>query len=467
MMKSGGNAKKNSTTWEAPMKTMRNGLIMITAIAAFAVFLQSATSGADRLDRVRLKIASSSDVAEVGPSQRMFLKVSLSGLGLTSASERAPVNVALVLDRSGSMSGEKLEKAKEAAKMVIGRLGQNDIVSVVTYDTSAEVIVPATKIVNRWEIERLIDKVTARGNTALFSGVSKGAAEVRKFSDEQRVSRVILLSDGMANVGPSSTFELSDLGASFVKEGISVTTIGLGDGYNEDLMSALARTSDGNHAFAENATDLSRIFNFEFGDLLSVVAKEVTVKITLGKNIRPIRVLGRQADIIGNQVVGRINQLYADQEKYFFIEVELPTTTSAASAALAEVRVEYDDTLSKKRLSLAEEKTIRFSISKDEVKAGADESVIVSSVELIANEQNKIAIELKDRGKDEEAKKLLEENAHFLSKNAAVHRSQRLQKLAEDNDNDKKKVSAPAKDWNRQRKDMRARQYEADMQMAW
>src|SRR4029450_1790476 len=101
-----------------------------------------------------------------------------------------------------------------------------------------------------------------------------GAAAVRKFLDRQRVNRIILLSDGQANVGPSSPGDLGNLGASLIKEGISVTTLGLGLDYNEDLMTQLARRSDGNHYFIENSSDLARRFGYEVDYDIFVCALE-------------------------------------------------------------------------------------------------------------------------------------------------------------------------------------------------
>src|SRR5262249_32047712 len=150
-------------------------------------------------------------------------------------------------------AGEKINKANEASRMVLDRLDSNDILSVVAYDDTAEVLVPATRVFDKEAIRRRIAAIVPQGSTALFAGVSKGIEEVRKFRDAAHVNRVVLLSDGQANVGPSSPNELGRLGAATAKEGISITTIGLGLGYNEDLMTQLAMRSDGNHGFAESA----------------------------------------------------------------------------------------------------------------------------------------------------------------------------------------------------------------------
>jgi len=170
---------------------------------------------------------------------------------------------------------------------------------VVTYQSTVNVLVPATKMHDREAVRAAIRRIRAGGNTALFAGVSKGARELRKFLDRNRVNTLLLLSDGLANVGPSSPGELAQLGASLGREGITVTTIGLGLHYNEDLMTRLAMASDGNHFFVEDERDLEAAFATEFSDALSAVAHGVTIHIHCSGGVRPIRLLGRKAQIVG------------------------------------------------------------------------------------------------------------------------------------------------------------------------
>jgi Ca-activated chloride channel family protein len=219
------------------------------------------------------------------------------------------------------MAGEKLARAREAAIKAIGLLQSGDIVSVVTYDSVVNVVVPATKVDDKQSIYRATRRITDGGSTALFAGVSKGDSEVRKFLDKTRVNRVILLSDGLANIRPSTPSELGQLGSSLGKEGISVTTIGLGLGYNEDLMTQLAGMRDGHHAFVQNSADLNRIFAAEFNTALTVVANQFNIVIRCADSIRPIRVLGRQAQIIGQEVHINLNQLSSNQEKNVMLAI--------------------------------------------------------------------------------------------------------------------------------------------------
>ena len=170
--------------------------------------------------QLSLDVAVNQSVLMTGHKQKAYLRVGLRGFPLDDPEQRAPVNIAIVIDKSGSMSGQKIKKAKEAAIMAIQRLNSRDIISVVTYDSTVNVLVPATKVSDRERIFRKIRAIRAGGSTALFAGVSKGASEIRKFLSEERVNRLVLLSDGLANVGPSSPAELGDLGVSMIKEGV-------------------------------------------------------------------------------------------------------------------------------------------------------------------------------------------------------------------------------------------------------
>ena len=252
------------------MKEIRKKIAIIGAVA-FLLILSAAAFP----DRINLDVSISNPYLLASRYSSTFLKIGLTGFHLASERDRRPANVAIVLDRSGSMEGEKIERAKEAAVMALSMLDERDIVSIITYSDTVSVLVPATRVSDRSLIVKKIHSIYADGSTALFAGISKGADEVGKFLDMHSVNRVILLSDGLANVGPDSPAALGDLGASLRTEGISVTTVGLGLGYNEDLMFELAEKSDGNHAFVENSKDLVRIFEYEFKDILSVVAPQI------------------------------------------------------------------------------------------------------------------------------------------------------------------------------------------------
>jgi Ca-activated chloride channel homolog len=357
-------------------------------------------------------------VVQAGKTQSAFLKVGLTGFTLATQNERPAANVAIVIDKSGSMAGDRIERAKEAAIMAVNGLSPNDIVAIIAFDNTIELVTPATKVTDKELIAQAIRNIREEGGTGLFAGVSKGAAEVRKFFDKNRVNRVILLSDGQANIGPSSPTELGQLGSMLAREGMSVTTIGLGADYNEDLMTQLAAFSDGNHAFVENSQDLTRIFQREFGDVGSVVAQEVEVIIRLKPGFRPLRILGREGEITDGLVRLRMNQLYSQQEKYVVLEVEVPTGKAGANANLAGVEVSYLNMHSKNKEKLERTVSVSYTESEADVVKATDKEAMVSAVQQVSNEKNKQALKLRDSGRVEEAKKVMQENSSYLAEKA-------------------------------------------------
>jgi Ca-activated chloride channel family protein len=401
---------------------------------------------------LRVDAAPAHPYLRAGEKSLTYLKVGLTGERLEPARQRPAVNIAIVLDTSGSMQGEKIRRAKDAALASLDRLGPNDIVSVLAYDDTVDVLVPATKLVDKAAVRAAIQRLEAGGSTALFAGVSKGAAELRKFLNRQRVNRLLLLSDGQANIGPSSPGELGEMGASLIKEGISVTTFGLGLGYNEDLMAQLARRSDGNHYFIEHATDLARRFDYEFDDVLSVAAQEVTVRITVADGVRPVRVLGREADITGQTVTTYLNQVYGDQEKYVLLEVEVPASRAGAERPLAKVDVSFVDMRTRTAARAARQVSTRFTDTPGLVDTRTNPVIMAAVVEQIAVERNKAAVELRDQGRIEEARRALLANAAYLREQARRYESKALADYVAKNELDASRLEGEA--WTQQRKNI-------------
>jgi len=289
--------------------------------------------------------------------------------------DRPPVNLGIVLDRSGSMSGKKIAKAREAAVEALRRLNRNDVFSLVVYDHEVQSLVPAQSAgLTEW-IESRIHGIRPGGNTALFGGVSQGAAELRKNIVNPYIHRLILLSDGLANVGPSTPGDLARLGTGLLKEGISVTTVGVGTDFNEDLMTQMAEASDGNHYFVESSVDLPRIFAKELGDVLSVAARQILVEISCPSGVRPLRIIGRDGQIKGDTVQLYMNQLYGGQEKYALVEVEVPAGSDGTSMEIASAKCSYENVFSQQKEEASGSVNARFSGRAEEVKKSANAEI--------------------------------------------------------------------------------------------
>ncbi|MDA3808752.1 MAG: VWA domain-containing protein [Spirochaetaceae bacterium] len=415
---------------------------------------------------VELDVTVTNSWLYAGENQKTYLKVGLTGFNLENNVERTASNIALVLDKSGSMSGDKIERAIEAAMLAVDILGSDDILSIITYSDTVEVLLPATKVSDRLYIKRKIASIQADGSSALFAGVSKGADELEKFFDRNKVNRVILLSDGLANVGPESPAALGELGASLRKIGISVTTIGLGLGYNEDLMVRLAQKSDGNHAFVENSRDLARIFEYEFKDILSVVAQDVTIEINCREGVHPVRILGREADVIGNKVYTSLNQIYSNQEKYFLLEVDVDPFADGTSVGLADVEMSYSNMVTKKRENLRGSGIINFTTNTAKVENNIDKGTMVSVVTQIAAENSEEALRLRDEGNIVEAQALLSANSVYLMEQSKELSAPELAGFGAEYEEDAEMI-ADEEQWSATRKKMVDDRYEVQNQQSY
>lgn len=351
-----------------------------------------------------------------GASTRAVVKVTLDAPTVPVKTDRPAVNLAIVLDRSGSMSGSKMEQAREAAVTALRRLGPKDVFSLVIYDNEIQTLISAQQVKNVDELEATIRGIQTGGGTALFGGVSQGASELRKFNNGDFVNRLILLSDGLANVGPSSPDELGRLGASLSKEGITVTTVGVGNDYNEDLMITMAQKSDGNSYFVENSDDLPRIFGAELGDVLSVVAQDVVLTVEFTDGCRPVRLIGREGLVRDHTVEVSLKQLYGGQQKYALIEVDVPTTEAGQTRRVATATCRYQSAIDKKAMVSTASAVAAFSAVAEEVVQSANIQVQGDLVKNYAAEAKEEAVRRADMGdKDGAAKVLRDESARIKS----------------------------------------------------
>jgi Ca-activated chloride channel family protein len=359
-------------------------------------------------DPVTVRVELDRPVLPAESTETAIVKVSLGGCRPSEA-RRAPVNLALVIDKSGSMGGEKIVRAREAALEAVRRLSADDLVSLIVYDDGVSVLVPSCRVGDGIAISHVIRGITAGGSTSLHGGVVAGAAELRKHIEDGYTHRVLLLSDGQANVGPQTPEALGSLGAQLVREGISVTTVGLGLDFNEDLMTRLARRSDGNTYFVAESGDLARVFNEELGDVLSIVARRVIIEVDFPEGTRPVRLVGREGRVEGNRVVVELNQLYGGQEKFALIEVSVDPARKNSSREIARASVRYEDAETAKSARREARVAAHFSAEQKQVVAAANQTVQADYATNRLAETKDEVVALVDAGRRDEAAARLRE----------------------------------------------------------
>jgi len=206
--------------------------------------------------------------------------------------ERDPLSLALVIDRSGSMSGAALEQAKLAAIAAVVALRDGDRVAVVAYDDRIDVVVPSTAVGHdREPIVRAIGALRAGNTTALHAGWVEGCTQVLTAPVASGVGRVVLLSDGLANVGITDPAAIAEDVARVVADGVSTSTIGLGRHFAEDLMRHLADAGHGSFHFVESPEQLEGLFEVELAGLSARRGRDVELQL-VGRGVRATAALG-------------------------------------------------------------------------------------------------------------------------------------------------------------------------------
>ena len=216
-----------------------------------------------------------------GSTQERLLVVTVSA-DPVEGGERAPINGAVVVDRSGSMrQQDRMGFAHQAAEDLVSSLQDDDRFALVSFASDARVVVPSAPVHNPTALYSAIRSIQPAGSTNLHEGLRTGQLQVRTHATPESVDRVILLSDGYANVGVQLPSELSKAAGRYAQEGLAVSTIGLGLDYNEDLLAQMADTGGGSYRFVNDAESLQAAFDDELHRLNSVAGRGVGLDIAL------------------------------------------------------------------------------------------------------------------------------------------------------------------------------------------
>lgn len=284
-----------------------------------------------------------------------FLRVALIGQKV-ALKKRLPMNVVVVIDRSGSMGGQspagtqKMYDAREAAKFLISQLQAGDKAAIVSFDNGAEVLSKAQDITPQSivAISRKIDTLSPRGGTDMVSGLKTGLAQARALLRRDQVNRIILISDGH----PNTTEGLNQLARKAAKKGVTVTTMGVGTDYNEDLMSTIADAGQGNYYFIKDSAKMAKIFEQELKTMIAVVAREAVIKIKLKNGVKVEEVYGYEASIGRTEAAIPVGDILGGRYNEVLTRLSFPA--QKGQTELVNVTLAYHDALANKGRKLTE-----------------------------------------------------------------------------------------------------------------
>ena len=313
---------------------------------------------------------------------------------LPATTERAALNLSLVIDRSGSMRGPKIQQACEAACFAVENLLPSDRLSVVLFDNRITTLIPSTLATDKQALMAEIRKIRSGGSTALHDGWVEGGTQVSQYLHPNQLNRIILFSDGQANVGETRPDAISNDVHGLAQRGVSTSTLGIGQGYNEDLLAAMAASGDGNFFHIESADQLADIFETELSGLAATVGQRVSLGVEPQNGVKVLDVLN-DFELTNTQRY-KLPNLAVGSPINVVVRLQIPALPQATE--LFTVRLAWDDRHQAGRQTLRSGLELPL-VSPEQFSAfPADETVQPPVALLMAARARAEAIAFSDRG---------------------------------------------------------------------
>ncbi|MCP4499742.1 MAG: VWA domain-containing protein [Deltaproteobacteria bacterium] len=338
-----------------------------------------------------------------GKSGEVYARVLLEGVDAPAPTERMPISLTIVIDKSGSMSGDKIVNARNSAISALDLLQKGDRASVVIFGSSASVLVTPLVIgdTNVDAAKRKIGALHSSGGTNMHAALDVSKQIAKQMYSESRTNRVLLLSDGQ----PDNARGLEDKVASLAKEGILTTTLGIGRGYNEDLMAKLADAGLANYYFVESSSQMAQIFEKELKAIAAVVAKEAVVSIALKNGVVVKEVFGYGFSRGEHVVAIAMGDIYARQKSEVLLKLQVPA--SVGDTKLIDVKVTYHDVIAKQAKRVKRTLAANFIKNATEVERSANVAVFTKAEKVrTADAMKRAAVEAK-AGRRSQARDIL------------------------------------------------------------
>ena len=272
----------------------------------------------------------------------LAIELTAASLACNNDAPVQPVDLVLVLDRSGSMEGQKLSDARRAMHHLIGQLTSDDRLALVTYSNGVSSLSPLVAMSGnqRQLLTRIVERISAGGGTNLGAGLQRGIDILIQTPAAQRQRRMILISDGLANQGITAPRTLAEMASAARDHGFGVSTVGVGYDFNEVLMTTLADHGAGRYYFLEDPNTFARVFENEFDTARKVAAAHMEIRIPLSDGMRLVEAGGYPIKQEGQEAVLYPGDLLAGQTRKLFLTFQVPTRKEA-EFKLNRVQVRY------------------------------------------------------------------------------------------------------------------------------
>ena len=356
----------------------------------------------------QLSIKTDAALINQGKPTRRILEVALSAPEASGNRDATPLNLALVIDRSGSMSDGKLEQVKSAVGQILDLLRPIDSAAIVDYDDRVTVTAESGSVTpaSREEMKQAVNHLEPRGMTDLGGGWLRGCECAARHQSPGRISRALLLTDGLANRGITEPLELQQHASALFERGITTSTFGVGEEFNEHLLEGMANHGGGNYYYIDTRQRIPEILLQEFKDLAAVTLKGVTLELTFPAG-SAFELFGEwRAEKSGNRLLINLSDLAAERTVNLFIDLITPPGSGELTISATARGTDEAD----KPFALDGNITLRYAeegeVALAEVKRDQDMITRYSSV-VVGHISNQ-ALKLERAGKRDEAGKLMD-----------------------------------------------------------
>jgi Ca-activated chloride channel homolog len=378
----------------------------------------------------------------VGQAGTMDVLVRIRGLEQPGL-ERPPLDLAIVLDRSGSMSGDKILAVKEAALETLRKLEEGDRITVVTYDH--EVVLQAERVLaGSPEAKRLKGQllgIDARGGTALGPALRRGLDVLEGAKRKPDVlAHLMLLSDGLANEGEQRPTVLSEWAANGFRKGIGVSTLGVGLDYAEDLMTRIADAGGGRYHFIERSDQVGEVLADEFAGLTATVARNVTLAVAPEGGLEVKEIPGYVTERDEKAMSARVGTMAAGGKRELLVRMRY-AAPKGREMALGTFTVEFRDAMADGApRTITAQPTVALTHDAKIVEKGEDYAVTVRAVELEVAAAMHQASQDVEHGRYEAAREVLHQARDEVRRKAAATPELALDPMVEELEDAEKKI---------------------------
>ncbi len=262
--------------------------------------------------------------------------------GAQTVAGRAPLNLCLVLDRSGSMEGPPFEFAKQACTYLVDQLTDHDVLSIVTFSDTVDVVMPPRKIVNKQLVKEHIMRLTVGDTTNIYDALGVGTQQLTSVNLPGYQAHLILLTDGEPTVGIKDFSTIVSVAARAKEFGFHITALGFGPDYNEELLAGIARRSGGKYYYIDQPQRIPEVFQQELVRLMTVVARNPKLEVLLARWVQVRQAFGGELKLQGRTAELSLVDVERGSQLLPVLELEFPNHP-AGIYRIAKLRLAWED----------------------------------------------------------------------------------------------------------------------------